>query len=93
MAVVTIMCSKTGDFVSTGLEMDAAAFDALPSKIARMRCPSCGSEHAWAKGSAWLSGFGVPSPAPRMAEQRALKARLPTPHERMIGELLGERER
>jgi len=66
MAVVTIMCSKTGDFVSTGLEMDASTFDALPSKIYRMRCPSCGSEHAWAKGSAWLSGFGVPSPATRI---------------------------
>ena len=93
MAVVTIMCSKTGDFVSTGLEMDTAAFDALPSKIYRMRCPSCGYEHVWAKGSAWLSGFGLPPPAPRVADQRAVKARLPDPLERMIGELLGERER
>ena len=92
MAVVTIMCSKTGDFVSTGLDLDRSAFDALPSKIYRMRCPSCGSEHVWAKGSAWLSGFGTASPPDKREEQQTLKARQADPVERMISEILGERE-
>ena len=90
MAVVTIMCSKTGDFVSTGLEMDAAEFEALASRIARMRCSSCGSEHVWAKGSAWLSGFGIASPPDKREEQQAIRSRQPDPFVRMVSEILGE---
>ena len=56
-----------------------------------LRCPSCGSEHVWAKGSAWLSGFGIPSPPDKREEQQVLRARLPNPFVRMISGILGER--
>jgi hypothetical protein len=55
MAVVTIMCSRTGDFISVGLVTDEAGFKALRPVVFRMCCPSCGSEHTWSKGRAWLS--------------------------------------
>ncbi len=55
MAVVTIMCSRTGDFISVGLVTDEAGFKALRPIVFRMYCPSCGSEHTWSKGRAWLS--------------------------------------
>lgn len=79
MAVVTIMCSRTGDFVSTGVEMDEVAFAALPPKLSRTRCPSCGLEHVWAKGSAWLSGQETSLPARRLEASRALKAKTEDP--------------
>ena len=55
MAVVTIMCSRTGDFISVGLVTDEAGFKAIRPIVFRMSCPSCGSEHTWSKGRAWLS--------------------------------------
>ena len=55
VGVVTIMCTKTGDFVPTGIELDAEGFKAFPPIVLRIRCPSCGSEHAWSKGRAWLT--------------------------------------
>ena len=55
MAVVTIMCSRTGDFISVGLVTDEAGFNALRPVVFRMHCPSCGSDHTWSKGRAWLS--------------------------------------
>ena len=57
-ASVAIMCSRTGEFVSTGIEMDEEAFAALPVRLSRMRCPACGSNHVWSRATAWLSGFG-----------------------------------
>ena len=55
MAAVTIMCSRTGDFISVGLVTDEAGFKALRPIVFQMYCPSCGSEHTWSKGRAWLS--------------------------------------
>jgi hypothetical protein len=55
VGAVTIMCPKTGDFVSTGIDLDADRFKAYPPTVSRLRCPSCGSEHAWSKGRAWLA--------------------------------------
>ena len=55
MSFITVMCSRTGDFISTGVKIDAASFSALPPKVFKSRCQACGSEHAWSKGRAWLS--------------------------------------
>jgi hypothetical protein len=55
MGFITIMCARTGDFVSTGIEVDEERFKAYPPTVSRIRCPSCGSEHAWSKGRAWLT--------------------------------------
>ena len=54
MGVVTIRCPRTAANVSVGLEITPEAFASLRPRIARMRCSACGSEHAWAKGIAWL---------------------------------------
>jgi endogenous inhibitor of DNA gyrase (YacG/DUF329 family) len=47
MAELQIKCPKTGKFVSTGVEMDAAEFGGTPGYEARIRCPHCGETHAW----------------------------------------------
>jgi hypothetical protein len=49
MGVVTIRCPRTGEQVSTGLEIDEATWETLPVVLSRMRCPSCGAEHVWSK--------------------------------------------
>ena len=55
MPVVTIVCPRTGKFVSTGMELEPSEFDRLGPKIFRIRCSACGSEHLWSRGTAWLT--------------------------------------
>jgi hypothetical protein len=64
MAAVLIVCPRSGASVSTGLSLDPEGLRALSPRVMRMRCSSCGSEHAWAKGLAFLSAEPVASPAP-----------------------------
>ena len=52
MGGVFIRCPRTGREVSTGLQVGKEEFAALRPTIRRMRCPACGSEHAWSRGSA-----------------------------------------
>ncbi len=50
MGVVTILCPRTGQSVSTGLEMSKAEFAALPfSRHMVMDCWMCGQEHEWSR--------------------------------------------
>ena len=50
MAVVTIMCPRTGKQVSTGLSMDHLAFTAMPfSRRFVSHCWFCGGKHPWSK--------------------------------------------
>jgi hypothetical protein len=55
MSFITVMCPKTGDLISTGIEIDAGSFAGSPTTVFRTRCQACGSEHAWSKGRAWLA--------------------------------------
>src|ERR1700730_5654377 len=55
MPVVTIVCPRTGKFVSTGMELEPSEVDSLGPKIFRIRCSACGSQHLWARGTAWLT--------------------------------------
>ena len=55
MPIVTIACPRTGKFVSTGMELEPNDFETLGPKIFRIRCAACGSEHLWARGTAWLT--------------------------------------
>jgi hypothetical protein len=55
MGVVMIRCPASGRDVSTGIEVDAATFDALPNVSSRMHCPACGAQHDWSKTEAWLA--------------------------------------
>ena len=49
MGVITILCPRTGQQVSTGVHMDEASFKAMPVKQSVMRCWACGGEHGWSK--------------------------------------------
>lgn len=55
MGVITILCPRTGRQVSTGVEVDPAAFRAMPIRASIMRCWACGGEHSWSKRWATLS--------------------------------------
>ena len=52
MGVVVMRCPRTGREVPTGAVMEREAFQALKPVIQRMRCPACGSEHVWSRGTA-----------------------------------------
>ena len=55
MGMVTIMCPRTGKQVSTGVELDRFAFNALPvTRHFTTRCWLCGGEHEWSKRWATL---------------------------------------
>jgi hypothetical protein len=62
MGVIVIRCPRTGSEVSTGVEIDADRFKTLPPIVSRMRCPACGSEHAWSKRSASFKTLATPEP-------------------------------
>src|ERR1700688_4032710 len=55
MPIVTITCPRTGEFVSTGMELEPNEFDRLGPKIFRFPCSACGSQHLWARATAWLT--------------------------------------
>lgn len=56
MGVVVMRCPRTGREVTTGVEMEREAFQNLKPVIHRMRCPDCGSEHVWSRGTARWRG-------------------------------------
>jgi hypothetical protein len=58
MGVVVMRCPRTGREVATGVEIERDEFQGLKPVIHRMRCPACGSEHVWSKGTAqWRSSL------------------------------------
>ena len=54
MNIVAILCTKTNIRISTGLEMDRAAFDALPMYPRTVDCWACGGRHSWSRRWATL---------------------------------------
>jgi hypothetical protein len=56
MGVIMINCPATGRAVSTEIEMQNV--DRLPTVIATLDCPACGSVHEWTKNDAWLAKGG-----------------------------------
>jgi len=55
MAIIVTMCSQTGRQVSTGIEMDAASFNALPcTRHFAYDCWLCGNQHEWSRRWATL---------------------------------------
>jgi hypothetical protein len=50
MGLITIQCPRSGQKVSTGVEIDRRAFEALPANGQyRMHCWVCGDDHRWSK--------------------------------------------
>jgi len=49
MGVITILCPRTGQQVSTGVEVDRIHFDRMGNSRFSLRCWECGNEHVWSK--------------------------------------------
>jgi hypothetical protein len=47
MSILLIKCPHTGRPISTGIEVDADTFAALPDVLSYLTCPECGLTHAW----------------------------------------------
>ena len=47
MGVIMIKCPTTARLVSTGIEADAASFEALRGVRSTVSCPACGRMHMW----------------------------------------------
>jgi hypothetical protein len=54
MGTVLVRCPRGDQLVSAQIEIDAAAFERLGRGVFRLRCPTCGSEHAWSEATARL---------------------------------------
>jgi hypothetical protein len=47
MSIIDISCPNTGEFISTGIEIDIESFNKLPDVLTHSRCPHCGLDHSW----------------------------------------------
>jgi hypothetical protein len=58
MGTVMIQCPKTGNAISTGMQIDRAAFGSMPVFFSRTFCQSCRILHEWFAASAWVCDCG-----------------------------------
>ncbi len=58
MGVVMIRCPNTEKSISTGLQMDRAAFRSMPVFFRNTFCPLCRTTHEWFARSAWVCDYG-----------------------------------
>jgi hypothetical protein len=54
MLQIMLACTRTGQFVPTGIETDIDTFIALPEALSLTRCPACGGNHYWTKSQTWI---------------------------------------
>jgi endogenous inhibitor of DNA gyrase (YacG/DUF329 family) len=59
MNTIMTKCPTSGRWVSTGIDIEPAAFARMPDVMAKMRCPECGREHKWSKKDAMISPFAT----------------------------------
>jgi hypothetical protein len=52
VGMIVIRCPKTGQEVSTGIEIQPENFQLLPPVAGRVHCPLCGEEHSWLPSTA-----------------------------------------
>ena len=57
MGILMIRCSKTGRAISTGRQVEAAAFRSSPVFFGQTHCPYCDALHEWFAGDAWICEF------------------------------------
>ena len=55
MSMLMIRCPKTGQAISTGRDVEIAAFRATPVFFGRTYCPICRVTHEWFAQGAWIS--------------------------------------
>jgi hypothetical protein len=58
-----IVCPRTGQAISTGIETDDYTLRQIDDVPSRTLCPHCGLVHTWWKREAWL---GDPVEQPRL---------------------------
>ena len=54
MLHIMLACTRTHEFVSTGIETDLDSFIALPEVLSLTQCPACGHTHHWTKSETWI---------------------------------------
>ena len=54
MSMLMIRCPKTGQEISTGREVEIAAFRSTPVFFGRTYCPLCRVTHEWFTQDAWV---------------------------------------
>ena len=54
MSMLIIRCPKTGQAISTGREVEIAAFRSTPVFFGRTDCPLCRVTHEWFAQDAWV---------------------------------------
>ncbi len=52
MGIITVRCPTTGHDVSTGVVVDAKAFETINYQGHRFLCDACGEVHTWEKKDA-----------------------------------------
>jgi hypothetical protein len=66
-------CPSTGQEIATGIACDWATFnDLAAAEPGRLRCPSCGGEHAWTVEEAWLAPVATAT-GPEQQQTREFK--------------------
>jgi hypothetical protein len=55
MLQILFACTRTGQFVPTGIETDLDTFIALPEVLSLSQCPACGRSQYWTKSETWIS--------------------------------------
>ena len=54
MSKIMTACPVTGQSIDTGVEIDDASFERLPSFVGTVFCVHCGTKHDWSKDQAWV---------------------------------------
>jgi hypothetical protein len=60
MSMLMIRCPKTGRAISTGREVEIAAFRSTPVFFSRTYCSLCRVTHEWFAQDAWICDSGCP---------------------------------
>ena len=58
IGIVIIRCPKTGNCISTGMEVNRAAFGSMPVFFGSTFCPACRVSHEWFAPNAWVCDYG-----------------------------------
>ena len=66
MSVITILCPRTGERISTGIRTDPATFEAIEEIRSTAKCWACGRDHGWSKRWATLVPEDAATDGPRI---------------------------
>ena len=73
MGTVMIRCPRTGQAVSTEIEMEASDFERLPYVQVELDCLHCGERHTWTRREAWLADSALGAPIEMKIDEPAVE--------------------